>query len=81
MKRSEMLEHISAEMLEYLENRRFSLEADEKYYARKAKDLLDMLQGFGMLPPLNEQNYHYMDNEDRYAVNLAKSLYTWENEE
>lgn len=51
MKRSEMLEHISAEMLQYANNRKHSNETDEKYYTRKASYLLDMLQGFGMLPP------------------------------
>ena len=46
-----------------------------------AVKLLEKIEKAGMLPPLNEQNYHHMDNEDRQVVNLAKSLYTWENED
>lgn len=81
MKRSELIDFIKDELVEINNCRRLSNEKDEKYYLRKAAGMLDMIEGFGMIPPLNEEIYHHMDNEDRQVVNLAKSLYTWENEE
>lgn len=42
--------------------------------------LLAYIQDAGMLPPLNENNYHHMDNDDRRIVNCAKLCYHWENE-
>lgn len=35
----------------------------------------------GMLPPLSDQNYNYMDNQDRLAVNQANNWYfLWDDE-
>jgi len=35
----------------------------------------------GMLPPLSDQNYDYMDQQDRLAVNQASNWYfLWDDE-
>lgn len=80
MKRSEMVDHIKEELLEIQDMRKYSNETDENYYTRKADSLLAMIEGMGMLPPLNETVYHYMDNEDRVTVNNARPYFTWEKE-
>ena len=46
-----------------------------------AEEALSVVEDFGMLPPLNENNYHYMDNDDRRVVNQAKVYFTWEPED
>jgi hypothetical protein len=51
MKRSEMIDHIVAEMVDAEANRKYSNEAGEAYFKRRAVSLLDMIEGFGMLPP------------------------------
>ena len=51
MKKSEMIEHIAAEMCDAYRDRKLSGETEDAYWKRKATDLLDMLLGFGMLPP------------------------------
>jgi hypothetical protein len=48
---------------------------------RHADDLLSIIENAGMLPPLNEQEYHYMDNYDRTTVNAARPYFTWEPED
>lgn len=42
--------------------------------------ILKLIEDEGMLPPANESNYHYMDNEARECLNIAKFIHTWENE-
>ena len=60
MKRSEMIEHIAAEMVDAaVYRKKLSNENEESYYKRKAADILDMLLGFGMLPPYNP---YYLDH-------------------
>jgi hypothetical protein len=54
MKRSEMIDHIKEVMLEAYRQRRYSREEDDKYFYRKAEDMLAMLLGLGMQPPLVE---------------------------
>lgn len=49
-------------------------------YKDVSKQILDAIEAAGMLPPLNEDNYHYMDNGDRETCNLAKLYYTWNKE-
>lgn len=51
MKRSEMIEHIAEEMIDAVRSREFSNETEDAYHKRKASYILDMLEGFGMLPP------------------------------
>ena len=57
MKRSEMIEHISEELLDIIRIR-FSTEDETQYCKRKAADLLDMIEGFGMQPPGYQNNPH-----------------------
>jgi hypothetical protein len=45
MKRSEMIDHIKEVMLEAYRQRRYSREEDDKYFYRKAEDMLAMLLG------------------------------------
>ena len=52
MKRSEMIEHIAAEMVDATASRKYSNETEEAYYKRKATGILDMIEGFGMSPPV-----------------------------
>lgn len=52
MKKSEMIEHISAVMYDAYIDRQLSKETEDAYWKRHATDLLDMLLGFDMLPPL-----------------------------
>lgn len=76
MKRSEMNDHIYEEIKEFLEKRQYSNETDEKYWRRRSASILDMLLGFGMLPPkiivqepdndsgcIEESSYSFMRNE------------------
>ena len=42
--------------------------------------LIEAAEAIGMLPPLNEQEYHPMDNHDRTTVNVARQYFTWEPE-
>ena len=51
MKRSEMLEHIKDDLLEKLSHRYLQQGQLEKWASLTANELLDMLEGFGMLPP------------------------------
>ena len=45
-----------------------------------AKEILKEIEELGMLPPLNEKNYHHMDNDSRETVNQAKWYFSWEEE-
>ena len=45
-----------------------------------SEQILDMVEKNGMYPPLNEDEYNYMDNSDRLAVNNALPYFTWEKE-
>ena len=51
MKRTEMVEHIAAEIEDMFNTRQYSKETDAGFYKRKAANLLDMLLGFDMAPP------------------------------
>ena len=76
-----MVEHIQAMIQDAVKNRQYSNETDEKYYKRRATYILEMLLGFDMLPPLNQQEYNHMDNEDREIANQAKVYYKWDDED
>lgn len=67
MKRSEMLQHLR----DHLDSWGWD---DEKV-------LLDFLEALGVQPPLNEQEYHHMDNDDRITLNKASKFFTWEPED
>ena len=49
MKRSEIIEHISEVLQEIV-----GIKSSEQYCNKKAADLLDMIEGFGMRPPERE---------------------------
>ena len=51
MKRSEMIEHIAQELIDIAVDEKSHKTAYQGYFQRKAADLLDMIEGFGMLPP------------------------------
>ncbi len=67
--------------------RREALEYIEKYlnehsiYQIHSNDILTLAEEIGMQPPLNEENYHFMDNYDRDFVNKAKWYFCWEDED
>lgn len=55
MKRSEMLEHIQAELEDLLKQQAgVSIKRYPHWIKAKAADILDMCEGFGMEPPFNE---------------------------
>jgi hypothetical protein len=56
MKRSEMVEFITDELMEIYEKRQYSNETDLKFFTRHAKGLLAMIEGMGMLPPIVEDS-------------------------
>jgi hypothetical protein len=56
MKKSEMIKHISAVMYDAYVDRQHSRETEDAYWNRHAAQLLDMMLGFGMLPPLYNMN-------------------------
>lgn len=45
-----------------------------------SEQILDKIESMDMLPPINENEYNYMDNDDRKAVNNALFYFTWEKE-
>lgn len=51
MKRSEMIGHIKEDLLEKLKHRWFERGETDKWAEFTANELLDMIEGFGMLPP------------------------------
>ncbi len=53
MKRSEMIDFIQQELAEIMEGPKGN-DKMEKYLKRKAAGLLDMIEGFGMIPPVYE---------------------------
>lgn len=54
MKRSEVIEHIKADIEEMLKNMKNRPSAAKYMPERYANEILDMLEGFGMLPPHNK---------------------------
>jgi hypothetical protein len=78
MRRSEMLEHIKEDLLEKLNHRWLERGETDKWAEFTANELLDMIEGFGMLPPLNDWDFN-MDGDKATADNVR--YYTWEPEE
>lgn len=77
MKRSEMLDHIKEDLLEKLKHRWLERKETDKWAEFTANQLLDMIEGFGMLPPeLKEESFKMLPSgEIIYNVNK------WESEE
>lgn len=81
MKRSEMLKLIEVQLLEDDTNQMIHGDGRDLTYEEMAKISLKVIEKQGMLPPLNEDNYHFMDSHDRQCVNEAKNFYfKWEKE-
>lgn len=75
MKRSEMNDYIYEEIKEALEKRQYSNETDEKYWKRRSAAILDMLLGFGMLPPARMR---YIETEN--GNTLCSEDCSWEED-
>lgn len=75
MKKSEMIEHISAVMHEAYVARQHSSEAEDAYWNRHAAQLLDMMLGFGMIPPT-----WYYRGEPPLTLEMPLKSNTWEPE-
>lgn len=56
MKRSEMLDMLTDEIEEILEMSKFKSVNDAKFCERRARGLLDLIEGLGMLPPDQNAN-------------------------
>ena len=70
MKRSEMLDHIKEDLLEKLKHRWLERGETDKWAEFTANQLLDMIEGFGMLPPL----HIFEDQHESYCA-------TYDNDE
>lgn len=64
MKRSEMLDHIKEDLLEKLKHRWLERGEIDKWAKFTANELLDMVEGFGMLPPLHT----FKDQHEDYCA-------------
>jgi hypothetical protein len=72
MKRSEILNHIKEDLVKKLNHSKFS-KGSEVWSEFVANELLDMLEGFGMLPPeVKTIPQHVIDN--------GESANYWESE-
>ena len=76
MRRSEMIEHIAQELLYVAVDEGLYKTAHHGYFQRKAADLLDMIEGFGMQPP---KRIKYAPTA--YAEPNKRIVYEWEDEE
>lgn len=72
MKRTEMIEHIAEELLNIVNAHAHSWQDEEKFCSRKASDLLDMIEGFGMRPPEREDLVEIKpDDENVYKTSYG----------
>lgn len=86
MKRSEMLEHIRSELRETMRGLSITNEKANKYFWRRSKELLDMIEGFGMLPPAYEREFDANIYGSRQTYELCKldgetAVNEWEPED
>ena len=79
MKKSEMTEHISAVMYDAYVDRQLSKETEDAYWNRQATDLLDMLLGFGMMPPAQET--YEVTRLNGESLGQLDDAYGWEQVE
>ena len=75
MKRSEMVEHIEADLLDMLDTIKLRPNAAKHQPNIFANDILDMIEGFGMLPPP-----HIKELPETDTIN-AIMLNEWEAED
>lgn len=77
MKRSEILDHIKEDLLEKLKHRWLERGEIDKWAEFTANELLDMIEGFGMLPPFfPPEKLSVMQDEEKYV-----QYYRWEPED
>lgn len=71
-----------SEMIKLLQNYVYdATDGDIMISPDESKLLLGFIEKAGMLPPLNEENYHFMDNAAKNHVNQAKWYFSWESED
>lgn len=78
MKRSEMIEHIAQELAV---DEGLYKTAHHDYFQRKAADLLDMIEGFGMQPPKIEQWEEISGTFLGEGFKVMKMVNEWEPEQ
>ncbi len=79
MKRSEMIEHIAQELLYVAVDEGLYKTAQHGYFQRKAADLLDMIEGLGMLPPPYTFEQEVVNNPTGDTISVID--YDWEDEQ
>jgi hypothetical protein len=45
-----------------------------------AEDMLRVVEKYGMRPPLNVENYHFMDKSSKQFVDHANWYFAWDEE-
>lgn len=76
MKRSEMIDHIKADLEEMLEILELRPKTRPYIAERYANDILDMIEGFGMLPPIDPKDIFYTSDCPE-----GEHLNGWESED
>lgn len=90
MKRSEMLKYITSELQDTLDNLEFNHQTLEVYLDKQSKEMLDMIEGFGMQPPAVNRAVGFttlgkiliklgLMNDRQYSYNW-EDYYEWEEE-
>lgn len=82
MKKSEMIAHMTEEIILALHDKRYSNESDDRYWTRKITDILDMQLGFGMLPPERFRDKDWNETGLSYSewIMLSSKINEWEKE-
>jgi len=79
-----MIEHIAQELIDMTVDERSHNIAYQGYFQRKAADLLDMIEGFGMLPPsavfVIDWDRWDPDKKEWYLTKERIHSNKWENE-
>jgi len=75
MKRSEMIEYIKSELEDMIESINNRPNAAKYASDRFANNILDMIEGFGILPPKTEVEVEVMPQ-----VTMYKQRHEWEKE-
>ena len=79
MKRSEMIEHIAQELLYVAVDEGLYKTAQHGYFQRKAADLLDMIEAFGMQPPPYTFKHEVVNPDTVETISVTN--YEWEDEQ
>lgn len=77
MKRSEMLDHIKEDLLEKLKHRWLERGETDKWVEFTANELLDMIEGFGMLPPESSRSRR----TTMFDLQHAQYAYIWDEDD